>query len=145
MTARLRRVLLLKPSDITLLCRAAVILLSIRLSLWMRPWNRFRSPATRTGSLRAMNPGVNRLEWAVLAASRFIPRATCLTRALALHRLLTNYGYRSKVEFGIQRSDGRFAAHAWVEHEADVLLARTPETARYVRFFSWPPSRPDLS
>src|SRR4029079_3682507 len=67
MTARLRRVLLLKPSDITLLCRAAVILLSIRLSLWMRPWNRFRSPATRTGSLRAMNPGVNRLEWAVLA------------------------------------------------------------------------------
>jgi Transglutaminase-like superfamily len=144
-TARLRRILLLAPSEAALLCRAAVILLSIRLSLWMRPWNRFRLPATRTRSVRDIKPGVNRLEWAVLVASRFIPRATCLTRALALHRLLTSYGYRSKIQFGIQRSDGRFAAHAWVEHEAATLLAKTPEIARYVRLFSWPPSQPDLS
>jgi len=100
--------------------------------------------ATRAGA-RAVKPGVDRLEWAVLAASRFIPRATCLTQALALHRLLSSYGYQSNVQFGVRRADGRFAAHAWVEHEARLLLTKAPEIVQYVRFFSWPPSQPDLS
>lgn len=103
------------------------------------------TPATRAGSVRSFNPGADRLEWAVLAASRFIPRATCLTQALALHRLLSRSGYRSKVQFGIRQADGRFAAHAWVEHETGLLLSKPPEIVQYVRFFSWPPSQPDLS
>jgi hypothetical protein len=87
---------------------------------------------------------VDRLEWAVLATSGIIPRTTCLTQALTLHRLLSRYGYRSNVQFGIRRGDGSFAAHAWVEHEAGWLLTTPPEIAQYVRLFSWPPSQPDL-
>ena len=142
---RLRRLLRLTPADVALLCRAALILLWIRLSLLIRPWSRFASPAVRTHSVRAVKPGVDRLEWAVLAAGRFIPRTTCLTQALTLHRLLSRYGYRSNVQFGIRHADGRVAAHAWVEHDARFLLSKPPDIARYVRLFSWPPSQPDLS
>ena len=94
---------------------------------------------------RAMAPCVARVEWAVIAAGRFIPRTTCLTRALTLHRLLSRSGYRSNVQFGIRYVDGRFAAHAWVEHEARLLLSKPSDIARYVRLFAWPPSQPDLS
>jgi len=142
---RLRRLLRLTPSDVALLCHAVLILLWIRFSLLLRPWNRFASPAAQTHSVRAVKPDVDRLEWAVIAAGRFIPRTTCLTRALTLHRLLSRYGYRSNVQFGIRHADSRFAAHAWVEHEARLLLSKPADIARYVRLFSWPPSQPDLS
>src|SRR5262245_13903165 len=141
---RLRRLQLLGPSGIALLCRAVLTLFWIRVSLWMGPWN-MTTPATRAGSVRSIKPGVDRLEWAVLAASRFTPRATCLTQALALHRLLSHYGYRSNIQFGVRQADGRFAAHAWVEHDAGLLLSKAPEILQYVRFFSWPPSQPDQS
>jgi len=142
---RLRRLLRLTRSDVALLCRAALMLLWIRFLLSIRPWNRFASPATRTRTVRAVAPCVARVEWAVIAAGRFIPRTTCLTRALTLHRLLSRSGYRSNVQFGIRYVDGRFAAHAWVEHEARLLLSKPSDIARYVRLFAWPPSQPDLS
>lgn len=129
-----------------MLGRAFLALLRIRIALWVRPWNRLTAPAARAVTLESTRrPGVHRLEWAVLAASRFVPRATCLTRALALHRLLWQYGYRSSVQVGARRAGGRFVAHAWVEHGTDSLLSNASEVTQYVRFFSWPPSQPDLS
>ena len=120
------------------------MLLRIRLSLWIRSWNQLASPASGTRRIRAVKPGVDRLEWAVLVVGRLIPRTTCLAQALTLHRLLSRYGYPSNVQFGIRHADGRFAAHAWVEHEADALLSTPSEIARYVHLFSWPPTQPDL-
>jgi len=32
-----------------------------------------------------------------------------------------------------------------IEHEAKPLLSHSGQVREYVRFFSWPPSRPDLS
>lgn len=144
MIATTRRLASLGPIEISLLGRAFLALLRIRIALWVRPWNRVTAPAVRTVTTESIRPVVHRLEWAVLAASRFVPRATCLTRALALHRLLVHYGYRSSVQVGARRADGRFVAHAWVEHGTDSLLSNASEVTRYVRFFSWPPSQPDL-
>jgi hypothetical protein len=132
------------PSGVALLCRAFVTLLRIRIALWVLPWNRVTRTAVGAFKAQPVRPAVNRLEWAVLAASRFVPRATCLTQALALQRLLSRSGYRSSVQIGVRLTDGRFAAHAWVEHEAKSLLSTDGHVLQYVRFFSWPPSQPDL-
>ncbi len=140
-----RRLLRLRPSRVALLGRAALVLLGVRLSLWLRPWDELRVADMPTAPLPSSKPGVDQLERAVLAASRIIPRATCLTQSLALHRLLSHYGYRSTVQFGARHADGRFSAHAWVEQDADPLLSKAPDIDQYQRLFSWPPSRPDAS
>ena len=143
MIARLRRLRSIGPSGIALLCGAFVTLIRIRIALWVMPWNRVMRAVAASNS-QSVRPAVNRLEWAVLAASRFVPRATCLTQALALQRLLSRSGYQSSVQIGVRLTDGQFAAHAWVEHESKSLLSSGGDVMQYVRFFSWPPSRPDL-
>ena len=140
----MRRLLSIGPSGVALLCGALVTLLRIRILLWVMPWNRIMAAAVGTLDVQSDRPAVNRLEWAVLAASRFVPQATCLTQALALQRLLARSGYHSSVQIGVRLADGRFAAHAWVEHETQSLLSNAGEVMQYVRFFSCPPSQPDL-
>jgi Transglutaminase-like superfamily len=88
-------------------------------------------------------PTVDRIAWAIRAASRFIPGASnCLVRALATQTLLGRFGYRSQLRLGVRKpEDGSFAAHAWLEcagaivigeFEPDqyVLLAPTVRTGR---------------
>jgi len=143
--ARVHRLGPIGPSGLALLCGAFVTLVRVRVALWVVPWNCFPAPVTRAFGLPPTRPGVDRLAWAVRSASRFVPRATCLAQAVALHRLLSRYGYRSNVQIGVRSSGGHFDAHAWVEHEAKPLLSHSGQVREYVRFFSWPPSRPDLS
>jgi len=61
-------------------------------------------------------PPPDTVVWAVTAASRYTPRATCLARALASQVLLELYGFPSRLWVGIGRgSDGALGGHAWVE------------------------------
>ena len=145
MIARVRRLGSIGPSGLALVCGAFVTVVRVRVALWVLPWNRFPAPVARSFAVPPTRPGVDRLEWAVRSASRFVPRATCLAQAVALHRLLSRYGYRSNVQIGVRSDGGRFDAHAWVEHEAKSLLSNSGQVREYVRFFSWPPSQPDLS
>jgi hypothetical protein len=141
--ARLRRLVSLGPSEIALLRVAFFMLVRMRIAVWVLPWGWLTAPAARSIPMLA-RPGADRLEWAIRAASRLIPRATCLTQALALQRLLSRYGYRSSVQVGARNADGRFGAHAWVEYEGGSLLSSPAEIAAFARFFSWPSSQPNL-
>ncbi len=69
-------------------------------------------------------PTVERIAWAVRAASRFIPGASnCLVRALATQTLLGRFGYRSQLRFGVRKpEDGIFAAHAWLECAGTIVI-----------------------
>jgi hypothetical protein len=126
-----------------MLCGALLILARTRLALSILPWRRMRAAVVRSIA-PALRTKADRLEWAIRATSRVIPRATCLTQALALQRLLAHHGYESRVQIGARNTDGHFGAHAWVEHEGGSLLSTATEVTRYARFFSWPPSEPDL-
>jgi hypothetical protein len=86
---------------------------------------------------------VDRLERAVRVASRVVPRATCLTQALALNHLLSRNGYTSIVRIGVAKEDGRFAAHAWVECGGTPLLSSVADVARYAPLVAWTPAHPD--
>jgi transglutaminase superfamily protein len=128
-----------------LLLGALVTVVRVRIALWILPWHRLARPITIRRDLLLIPPSAERVAWAVKIASRAVPCATCLTQALALHQVLAGYGYPSIVQVGVCHVDGRFLAHAWVEHNEQTLLG-TPETiARYSRFFTWPASQIDHS
>jgi len=128
-----------------LLAGALMTVARVRIALWILPWHRLARSITIRRNLLSVPPSVERLAWAVKTASRAVPCATCLTQALALQQVLARYGYRSIVQVGVCNVDGRFLAHAWVEHNEQALLGTSETIARYSRFFTWPASQVDHS
>jgi hypothetical protein len=63
------------------------------------------------------------MAWAVEAAARRIPKATCLAQGMAMHVLLRRLGEPSELRMGVARnSNGQFEAHAWVETQGLVVI-----------------------
>jgi len=128
-----------------LLASAFVTVARVRIALWLLPWHGFAKSMTISQNVTTWPPSPERLEWSVRVASRAVPYATCLTQALALHRVLARYGHYSIVQVGVCNVDGRFVAHAWVEHKGRPLLGTSEHIARYSRFFTWPAPHFDRS
>lgn len=130
----MRKFLQLDAADRRLLLRAAILLAAYRVALWALSWNRVAALRPSTSTSTAAQVSVERLEWAVRAASRAIPRGTCLTKALALHHLLSRAGYESSIHIGVAKTPAvGFEAHAWVEHDGISLLSSPSEIAHYAR------------
>ncbi len=122
----------LSSAERGLLLNAGILLAAYRVALWVLPWHRVAALRPSTVTSRASRFSVERMEWAVRAASRPIPRATCLTQALALHYLLARAGYASGIHIGVAKAPGGgFEAHAWVEHQGVALLSSASEVAHY--------------
>jgi hypothetical protein len=74
------------------------------------------------------------------AAARTPVSAPCLTRSLALARLLRLHGLAAEIRIGLRRAGGRLAGHAWVEHHG----ALVGDDASFVgRFTTLTPARPN--
>ena len=66
--------------------------------------------------------------WAIHHAARLVPRATCLTKALAGHYMCTRAGHPTRVRIGVRRApDGSMAAHAWLVDDDVVLIGGQEE------------------
>lgn len=125
----LRRFARLSGAEQRLLLRAAMLVALVRLALWVVPFRRLWL-VTRKSELRPrLNAGASppeRIAWAVAAVSRYIPKATCLTQALAAKMLLQRAGHCASLRIGVAQEDGReFKAHAWVELEGKALVGGT--------------------
>jgi hypothetical protein len=97
----------------------------VRLALWLIPLARLhRGLTTRRVEIASLAPArARRLAWAVAAASCRVPRATCLTRALALQLLLRQRGSPSRIHVGLgRRGPGEVRGHAWLEWQGEVLI-----------------------
>jgi hypothetical protein len=131
---RVRQFAELTRQERGLLLRAAVLVAGVRVALWTMPfrWVRFV-----LGGRRAVSPNlevirVKRLAWAVQAAARRIPGASCLTQALALQYLLARAGESAEVHIGVAKDGARgFEAHAWLEHRGSILVGDNGELERY--------------
>ena len=79
------------------------------------------APATSPAS--NVDPRPEQLALAVgRAAESGVFRPLCLVRAVALKRLLDRHGFDgSIVKIGVRMSRGRFAAHAWVAYNDQIL------------------------
>jgi len=78
------------------------------------------TPATSTANV---DPRPEQLALAIgRAAENGVFRPLCLVRAVALKRLLDRHGFDgSMVKIGVRMSRGRFAAHAWVAYNDQIL------------------------
>lgn len=125
---RLRNFLGLTYSDRRLLVSTAILLGTVRLGLWLLPFQTLRRLLTRVAeaSTRVQPPDVSSVErivWAVAVASRYVPKATCLTQALAAEVLLEREGFPARLHIGVARNeeDG-VQAHVWVESQGKIVV-----------------------
>jgi len=133
-TARLRRWSELSRRDRRMLLRAWVVVAAVRGALWCcRLSTTRRMAAAAAGKPR---PGaVDELARAVNAVSRCVPRATCLTQAIALHALLRRSNHGAQVEIGVATAP-QFEAHAWVQCDGRTVLGGA-STGRYTPVWTW--------
>ncbi len=123
----LRRFFTLSTAERRALARALVTVATIRLALWVLPFRVIRPVigriTARPRGADADAEATRRIAWAVAAAAARIPRATCLTQALAAQVLLARIGEHADLRLGVARDHSAPAlAHAWLEHRGHVLI-----------------------
>jgi len=72
----------------------------------------------------------------VTTAARYVPRATCLTQALAAQWLFAWFGCPTLLRIGVAKGDDKaLRVHAWLESEGRVVVGREPlERDEYAAF-----------
>lgn len=127
----------LPPTDRCLMVKSTFLLGVIRLGLSLLPLKRLLG---LVGSVKhevmegssADNISSNQIAWAVEVASRYVPFATCLTRALVVQMLFTQKGYPAHLCIGVAKSkDDRLEAHAWVESEGRIVTGGLKDISRF--------------
>lgn len=113
----------LPAADRALLIRAALLLGAARVALWVLPLRVARPLVARLAPRAPGAPGADRIGWAVTAARRVIPRATCLPQALAGEALLVRNGHAAELIVGVAKTPkGGLEAHAWVESDGRLVV-----------------------
>lgn len=135
---RLRKFLSLTPSDRVLLINALLLLGAIRLGLKLLPLQTLRRLLARIAQpIRTLQEvekaSVDKVAWAVIVASPYIPGVRCLAQALATQVLLERRSYPTQLRIGFTRDKGgQMSAHAWVESEGRVAIGGAGNMARYI-------------
>ena len=129
--------------------RAAMLLPMIRASLRVRGYNKtFSSLQARVNPIApAQNGDAEQLR----KTSRMVRAAvhhsllhfTCLEESLGLWYLLRRQGIAPQLRIGVRKENGKFEAHAWVEHGGEALNQPEATHLHYAAFekeFSEPPA-----
>lgn len=123
-----------------MLIRVAILVCAVRIGLWCGSFlavRRIVALLSATGPKRTSQFSVEQLSRAVAGVSRYVPRATCLTQALALHILLRRRRLQSTIRIGVAKENGGpFEAHAWVESEDKVVIGEI-DLPRYTPMMVW--------
>jgi hypothetical protein len=134
----LKRFAALSPRNRSLLLRALFLVAAVRTGLFLLSFRTVKRMTAKTIVRRAapMHSAAC-CAWAVRAASRYVPGATCLTQALAAQMLLAESGYDSRIEIGVAKDEQRrFRAHAWVLCGEEIVIG-ADEAYRYVPVAAW--------
>jgi hypothetical protein len=115
---------------------ALLWVIRIRIMLWMFHFstvqNRVQKIVCNYNSTPKNTITMNRLRIIIVAASRYVPRATCLVQALAGYILFSKYGYNTSIKIGVLTENGEFEAHAWLEYDEKVVLGESEKNFRTI-------------
>jgi len=136
MLRRLRKLARLTASERGLLLEAWLETAAVRFALWILPFRAARGLRWDKTPVLSQVSSPERVAWAVAVASRYVPKATCLVKALAGQALLARRGQPCRLHIGVAKPEGRVAAHAWLEWEGRVLLGGS-EADRYTHLVEW--------
>jgi hypothetical protein len=108
----------LPAADRSLVREALLEVSGVRLALHVRPMAALKRDVVP----ERVAADLSRISWAVKAAARVVPRATCLAQALAMQRMLAKRGCPSKMEVGVARNHKGLEAHAWLVCDGEVVI-----------------------
>ena len=129
----------LDPAERWLLMEAAIVVPSVRVALTILPFrlvHRGIVAATRRvhRSKASESRTPERIARMVAAVAARVPRATCLTQALAASVLLARHGHPATLRVGVAKNeDGTLRAHAWLESGGRTLLGG-PDSDAFAHF-----------
>jgi hypothetical protein len=112
-----------------LLVQAGALVGTVRVALWVLPSRWIIKYVTQLAGESAMRrPPSGHLRdvlWAVEAASRRMPDASCLTQAVTALLLMRRHGYAARFCVGVARAPGgTLDAHAWLERDGAIVIGR---------------------
>jgi hypothetical protein len=121
---RLRKIRSLSRWERSLLLRTVLVVAFLRVALCLVPFVWLKQYMARRAVRHPMGQDVpvERVVWAVRAAAAYIRRATCLTQALAAKYQLERSGRSGRIHIGVDKKDGQFLAHAWLECEGETVI-----------------------
>jgi hypothetical protein len=137
-TGRRPALLVRLPRRAALLVEAFGAVVLARLGLSFLRYSRIRAKVDAVAPRKTVinedgTPG--RCSKAVSFASRVVPKASCLTQALALRWMLNRRGIASTLRFGVARPDGqKLAAHAWLECDGRIIIGGRQSAEKYASF-----------
>ena len=140
----LRKFARLAPRDRAVLTRTVVTLALSRVVTWVLPFPLGRR--LLVGKRRSDRQTVtgDQIRWAMHHAQRIVPKATCLPQAVAAEALLTRGGLPAHLQIGVKKtSDGKIAAHAWVESDGRIVVGDLRDLDAYTRLPTLPPAWPE--
>jgi len=128
MQQRLRRRATLFARHYKLLFKSWLLVAIIRATLSIKGY----APVLRWIRNASQRPNMDLppslIVWAVDFSATLVPKATCLTRSLAIRYLLEQAGLSAQIQIGVKTDDaGEFKAHAWVTLDGEILTEDTPE------------------
>ena len=134
----LYKFVLLEPSERRFLLRTGLLLWAARLGLWLLPLPTLRRLLAKVRPSESIAPEgstkIEKIVWAVVVASRYVPAATCLTQALAGQILLAQHGEPALLQIGVAKNEaGNLVAHAWVENRGRIVIGDSRDLFRYTR------------
>ena len=101
------------------------------LALRVMPYARVRALVRRLPPAARPDVSAERCARALGRAARVVPRAGCLTRALAAECMLTRAGLPSVLTIGVRMDERRrLQAHAWIESDG-IAVAGAAEAFDY--------------
>ena len=124
----LRKLARLESAERRLLAEAAIAVPLVRLALTLLPFRlvhrRIAAAALRprrSSPHDRMTP--EQIARMVTAVAARVPRASCLTQALAATMLLARHGHAATLRIGVAKNDdGSLRAHAWLESAGRTIL-----------------------
>jgi Transglutaminase-like superfamily len=142
---KLKTLLRMTQSDRQLLTFTVLLLISIRLGLWLLPFQTLLRKLNQVSYKAAQFPSqpplsIASILWSVNVISRyFAPGSKCLARALTMKVLLDWQGQPNDLRIGVAKGDGKLEAHAWVEVQGQIVIGYLSDLARYTLLPTLPP------
>jgi hypothetical protein len=132
----------LAPGEKQFILRATMVVFLVRMALWLCTFKRvlslteeFDPPAVGVRGSAEASP--ERCARWIPSVARIIPKASCLTQALAAKWLLRSTNSSCELQLGVGKQAGKFSAHAVLLHEGNVVVGGRPLVERmYERIFS---------
>jgi hypothetical protein len=121
-----------------LLIHAVLLILTIRLGLSLLAFQQVLKIRCRLKSFQrkwsSNPPPLYQISWALDTASRYIPGAKCLARALAGQLLIARWGIPTSIHIGVKKNgESALMAHAWLEFQGRILIGNAEDLSQYTR------------